>query len=298
MKLFFTILLTALMVTLTSCDNGGETDLNDLDFLMNQDADSKAGAQSDNNQTDNPPGAAGEDYLDGTIAEIVRENPVRALQLEPVMPGEELVVFHTNKGDITLRLFPEEAPLAVENFLTHARNGFYDGVIFHRVINNFMIQSGDPTGTGAGGESIWGEPFGLEESFNLRHFRGALAMAHAGGAMGSQFYIVHSPSLAPQYQLGFQEMLNDMDNFIGEFSDGHRVYIRDIHLPEMYEFFLEHGGTPHLDWIYGNAQGHTVFGHVVEGMDVVDAIAGTPVGAGDRPVDEVIIERISFIIAG
>jgi len=236
-----------------------------------------------------------EDYLDGTIAEHIRENPVQMLQLMPLTPGEELVVLHTNHGDITLRLFPDEAPVAVENFTTHARDGFYDGVIFHRVIPNFMIQGGDPTGTGTGGESIWGSPFGLEPSFNLRHFRGALAMAHAGGAMGSQFYIVQNPTLPPEYEMSFQDILDTHDELFGVFSDGYRFYQGHVHVREAYEHFLEYGGTPHLDWIYGNPQGHTVFGHVVEGMDVVDAIALTE-AVSSRPVEDVVIERVSFII--
>ena len=68
-------------------------------------------------------------------------------------------VIKTNLGEMTLALFPEQAPKAVENFVTLAKNGYYDGVIFHRVISDFMIQTGDPTGTGMGGESIWGKAF-------------------------------------------------------------------------------------------------------------------------------------------
>jgi len=235
-------------------------------------------------------------YLDDTPAEALRENPVKLLQLTPVEPGEELVVLHTNLGDITLRFFPEEAPIAVENFLTHARNGYYDGVLFHRVRPDFMIQGGDPTGTGRGGESIWGQPFGLEPSFNLRHFRGALAMAHAGGAMNSQFYIVQSPEIPPQYEDVFRSFLEDQDEVMGYFSDGHRLYLRDLRPRETYEHFINYGGTPFLDWIYGNPDAHTVFGHVVDGMDVVDAIAHVDRDGDDRPDEDVIIERVSFII--
>ena len=73
--------------------------------------------------------------------------------------GEITATINTTLGTIKVKLFPEEAPKAVENFVTHAKNGYYDGIIFHRVIKDFMIQGGDPNGTGMGGESIWGRPF-------------------------------------------------------------------------------------------------------------------------------------------
>ena len=241
------------------------------------------------------------DYLDGLeFFEMLRENPAIMLQLTPVNPGEELLILHTNLGDITLRFFPEEAPLAVENFITHARNGFYDGVIFHRVIPGFMIQGGDPEGTGMGGESIWGEPFFVEPSINLRHFRGALAMAHAGGRMGSQFYIVQNTLLSTQFLMDFDEMYFFHDLAIGEFSDGYRITWGHLHPQDGLRYFIENGGTPQLDWFWNDFPGgpHTVFGHVVEGMDVVDAIANTPRGATDRPDEDVIIERVSFFIYG
>ena len=80
-------------------------------------------------------------------------------QLEGVKKGDTIATIHTNYGDIKVWFFPKYAPKAVENFTTHAKEGYYNGLIFHRVINNFMIQGGDPTGTGAGGESIWNKPF-------------------------------------------------------------------------------------------------------------------------------------------
>ena len=241
------------------------------------------------------------DYLDGLeFFEMIRENPAVMLQLTPVNPGEELIVLHTNFGDITLRFFPEEAPLAVENFVTHARNGFYDGVIFHRVIPGFMIQGGDPEGTGMGGSSIWGEPFFVEPSLNLRHFRGALAMAHAGGRMGSQFYIVQNNGLDFERIMEFDEMYFFHNLVLGEFSDGTQITWGHIHPRDGLRYFIENGGTPQLDWFWNDFPGgpHTVFGHVVDGMDVVDAIANTPRGINDRPNDDVVIERVSFIIYG
>lgn len=189
-------------------------------------------------------------------------------EFSALKPGEEIATMKTSMGVIKLRFFPQYAPLAVENFITHAKAGYYDGVIFHRVIPEFMIQGGDPEGSGMGGESIWGKAFADEFSFNLWNFRGALSMANAGAnTNGSQFFIVQATSVSAQ-------LLSQMEA-AGFPSD-------------VIEKYAEVGGTPHLD------QKHTVFGFVIEGMDVVDAIANTPQGAGNKPVTPVVIEKIVF----
>ncbi|GAA95944.1 uncharacterized protein L969DRAFT_69776 [Mixia osmundae IAM 14324] len=105
-------------------------------------------------------------------------------------------VIHTTEGDIHLRLFPEQAPLAVENFVGLSKSGYYEGVIFHRVIKKFMLQTGDPLGDGTGGESIWGKPFEDEFSPELKHDRPyTLSMANAGPKTnGSQFFITVTPT--------------------------------------------------------------------------------------------------------
>jgi len=102
-----------------------------------------------------------------------------------------LVVLQTNQGDITIKMFPKVAPLAVENFVTHVKDGYYNGLIFHRVIKDFMIQGGDPTGTGRGGESIWKKEFVNEHAPNVVFDRPfLLAMAnHGPNTNGSQFFI-------------------------------------------------------------------------------------------------------------
>ena len=188
--------------------------------------------------------------------------------------GETVAVFHTNHGDIAVRLFPEQAPKTVENFTTHAKNGYYDGLIFHRVINDFMIQGGDPTGTGCGGESIWGESFEDEFDMELRNYRGALSMANAGpNTNGSQFFIVQAKEV-PMQLIGQMQKLADRG-----FPE------------EVTENYAQVGGTPHLDFR------HTVFGQVYDGMDVVDAIAAVKTGAADKPVDPVIITGIDVAMA-
>ncbi len=94
-------------------------------------------------------------------------------QKEMPAVGEKIAVIKTDKGDIKVRLFPEEAPKAVENFVTHAENGYDDGLIFHRVIKDFMIQGGDPKGTGTGGESIWASrlPMNFQASCTISEAR-------------------------------------------------------------------------------------------------------------------------------
>ncbi len=106
------------------------------------------------------------------------------------------VVLETTHGKIELELFPDVAPLAVENFVTHIKEGYYNGIAFHRIIHNFMIQGGDPTETGRGGESIWHKEFKDEFKPNLIFDKaGILAMAnHGANTNGSQFFITTAPT--------------------------------------------------------------------------------------------------------
>ena len=137
-------------------------------------------------------------------------------QKEMPAVGEKIAVIKTDKGDIKVRLFPEEAPKAVENFVTHAENGYYDGLIFHRVIAGFMIQGGDPEGTGMGGPgySIKGEFASNGFKNDLKHTRGVLSMARSmrPDSAGSQFFIMHqdAPHLDGQYA-AFGKVVEGMD---------------------------------------------------------------------------------------
>jgi len=190
-------------------------------------------------------------------------------QLAKPVTGETVATMQTSMGDIKIRLFPEAAPKTVENFTTHAKNGYYDGLIFHRVINDFMIQGGDPTGTGCGGESIWGSTFEDEFCTDLHNLRGALSMANAGpGTNGSQFFIVQADEVS-------RDLVEQMEQ------------LSDRGFPtETVENYKAVGGTPWLDYK------HTVFGQVFEGMDVVDAIANVKTARGDKPVEDVVINTI------
>ena len=231
----------------------------------------------------------GPEPIHGTVAGA---SDLDLMQAGPPQSGDTLVILHTTMGDITLRLFPEEAPMAYENFVTHARNGYYDGVIFHRIIENFMIQGGDPDGTGMGGESIWGHGFGPEFSHHLRHFRGALAMAQSAmpNSIGSQFYIVQNSELDPRTIAEFEFLRDRQDESLGLDHDGESVYVRDLFPIDKLEGYIRYGGTPHLDLVMSEA-GHTVFGQVIAGMGVVDAIAAVEVDGNGRPATDVIIER-------
>ncbi|HSP20951.1 MAG TPA: peptidylprolyl isomerase, partial [Planococcus sp. (in: firmicutes)] len=175
---------------------------------------------------------------------------------EEVAANEKLVAMETSMGTIKIKLFPDYAPKAVENFLVHAEEGYYNGLVFHRVIEDFMLQGGDPTGTGGGGESIYGEPFEDEFSDNLLNLRGALSMANAGpGTNGSQFFIVQTQE-APA------------DSVPSDSPD------------RVKQAYAEMGGTP---WLDGK---HTVFGQFIEGMDVFDDIAAFK-KEQDRPVEDI-----------
>jgi cyclophilin family peptidyl-prolyl cis-trans isomerase len=146
--------------------------------------------------------------------------------------------FDTNRGTFRIELFEDRAPKTTKNFIDLAEKDFYDGVIFHRVIDGFMIQGGDPTGTGRGGPG-----YTIKDEFHpaLKHDGpGVLSMANAGPNTGGS------------------------------------------------QFFITLGATPHLD------NKHAVFGRVTEGMDVIRAIGATATGRNDKPIQDVVIERIAI----
>ena len=143
------------------------------------------------------------------------------------------ILLETTQGSIQFKLYDDIAPKTCENFTTHIKNGYYNGILFHRIIESFMIQGGDPTGTGRGGQSIWGKPFKDECARDVTFDRaGLLAMANAGpGTNGSQFFIT----------------------------------------------------TAATSWLHMK---HTIFGEVVEGMDVVSKLEKVDKSPGDRPIED------------
>lgn len=245
MKLRILMIITALIL-LSACGNN------------NEDANSNGNANDTNNES-----VEQKNNEDEQVQEEDREYP----QLSSEVGEEEILVeMETSMGIIKIKLFPKYAPKTVENFVTHSKNGYYNGVIFHRVMDEFMIQGGDPLGTGRGGESIYGGKFEDEFSESLYNIRGALSMANAGAdTNGSQFFIVQNSKLDSQSE----------------------SYIEDNHYPQSIREVYKKGGTPWLDFK------HTVFGQVIDGMDVVDKIAATPTNAEDKPKKDVVIKSIT-----
>ncbi len=189
--------------------------------------------------------------------------------------GETIAIIKVkNFGDIKVKFFKNVAPKAVENFINHSKEGYYDGLTFHRVIDEFMIQGGDPTGTGTGGESIWGDGFGTELDKTLVPYRGSLCMAMSSlpNSIGSQFFITQA-----NYSSSMESQLK---------KSGYPA--------DLLKEYKKYGGYLSLYMQY------TVFGQVFEGMDVVDKIAKVETGSvttengvqEDKPVEDVVISTI------
>ena len=176
-----------------------------------------------------------------TVKERTEEKSTPIEEKTHMSESMTVAVINTNMGTIEIELFADKTPKTVENFVGLANKGFYDGIIFHRVIADFMLQGGDPTGTGRGGESLWGKSFEDEFVSELRHdVPGILSMANSGpNTNGSQFFITLVP-------------------------------------------------TP---WLDGK---HTIFGKVINGMNVVDDIGKVKTGPGDKPVEDVIMINVKI----
>ena len=216
------------------------------------------------------------------------------LQAQMPAEGEEIAVITTSEGVVKMRFFPEEAPKAVENFKTLAKEGYYDGLIFHRVINEFMVQTGDPTGTGKGGASCWGEAFKTEVSERLHFYRGAVAMANAGpDTNGSQFFIVQQHEAMEDMLKMLQEARDNNEEEIGvTLTDGNFYTLSQLYPDAVLNHYREQGGSVHLEYVFGN--GYSIFGQVFEGLEAVDAIAAAETDENDKPVKEITIESITF----
>lgn len=184
--------------------------------------------------------------------------------------GDKIIVMDIKDyGTVKIRLFPEYASQGVENFIGLAEKGYYDGLTFHRVIKDFMIQGGDPLGNGTGGQSLWGGRFDGGTDPHLIHVTGALAYANSGSTDtdGSQFYIV----------TGTVPTEEDFEYYAQKgysFTD------------EQKQMYLQYGGAPHLDG------GYTVFGQVIEGLDVVFKVQETATDSSDMPLTSVVMESV------
>lgn len=261
-----------------------------------------------------------------------------------VMPTKEtpkkmknpVVTFETNFGTIKIKLY-NETPLHRDNFVKLAEEGYYDSLLFHRVIGNFMIQAGDPNSKGAAAGTMLGTggpgyTIPAEFNTNLIHKKGALAAARLGGpqnpkkeSSGSQFYIVVGQQVPveqldameankadqakaeliqnllykPENKAVLQELIqlqqaNDRDSFMAKynaFADQNKDTLATIktifYTKEQKDIYSTIGGTPHLDMDY------TVFGEVIEGLDVVDKIAVVKTDRANRPLEDVIITKVT-----
>ena len=207
---------------------------------------------------------------------IKKRPEVQSEQLQVQQPADNapVAVFTTSEGQFRAVLYPDEAPLAVYNFTQLAKEGVYDGLTFHRVIPDFIIQSGDPTGSGTGGTTCWnGVMFPVELSYKLHHYSGALAMAHTGSdtnTNASQFYVVQTPANSLTSELEQQ--------------------MKDAKLTEaVIKTYKNAGGAPYLDNL------NTVFGQVYSGMETVDTIAAVAnPGAKDRPANEITLFSVKI----
>lgn len=232
------------------------------------------------------------------ISEGTDNNSMIGYQLEKPNNGEEIAVVNTNLGSFKIRFFKDVTPKTVENFVTHAKNGYYNGLIFHRVIENFMIQGGDPQGTGVGGESIWGTDFEDEFSGELVNITGSLSMANRGpNTNGSQFFINYQQASDFRGWDNFQQAYDVYNSNKEKFTKMYGTTLDMSKISDKYkELYENNGGNPNLDGYYStNNVGHTVFGQVFEGLDVVEKISKVETNQNDKPLNDVVIESIEIL---
>lgn len=194
------------------------------------------------------------------------------LQFQTPADGTPTAILTTSKGVIKMVLYEEYAPQAVQNFIGLVNQGYYNGLSFHRIVTDFIVQTGDASGTGTGGATIWNNtPYPVEISDQLHHYSGAVSMAHAGDSDEnmSQFFIVATPS--DSVDKDFADKLTELG-------------VRS----EVVQTYRDGGGAPYLDNL------NTVFGQIYSGMDVVDAICSVPVSDDGTPSEDVILESVTI----
>lgn len=252
---FVVAVLFSLVFILTGCSSKVETKTTESSNSVNttNSASNNENAENDTNKE--------------RVVDTIDYKEAAEKQMAMPEKGDTIAIMHIKGyGDVKFKFFEEVAPKAVENFLTHAKEGYYDGLTFHRIINEFMIQGGDPEGTGMGGESIWGQGFGTELAYELVPYRGSLCMAMSSlpNSIGSQFFITQA-----------------------HYNESMSAYLKQGGYPEgLIEEYREYGGYLSLYLQY------TVFGQVFEGMDVVDKVAAVKTEDNDKPLENVIIESI------
>ncbi len=254
-KIISAVLCMAMMFSFTACgeDTGTKTTASSNDSIS-------LGANKDDSS----------ESAEEQKTEKAETSSDEVINFTMPVEGEQIAVFDIEGyGQIKIKLFPEQCPKGVENFTGLIEKGYYDGVIFHRVIKDFMIQGGDGDGSpdGVGGESIWGKGFAQEINDSLRHFSGALSYATAMDKLnGSQFFIVTGFESVPEQHF---ENLQSQNN---------KTYSDNVK-----KLYGEKGGYPFLDGDY------EVFGQVFEGLDICFKISEVATNDSDKPLEDVVI---------
>ncbi len=280
----------------------------------------KTSAETTNASSTNAGSTSGTSSEKLQVSSLVKHDTENEIgyQLEMPKEGDEIAILHTSMGDITWRFFPENAPKAVENFKALAKEGKYDNIIFHRVINDFMIQGGDyEKQDGTGGKSIYGNAFEDEFCDTLYNIRGSVAMANSGvNTNGSQFFI--NQAKAENFSRDSYENF-DYDTYYASAEEAYNQYLEaygdqfkqmypDVNsiiasqlapIPwaisdEVFKLYEENGGNIHLDGALRAQGGHTVFAQVIDGMDVVDKIAAVEVDSNSKPTTDVILKSVEI----
>ena len=274
-KSILALLMVMMLALLTACGSSkGDTQID------KENATTEAAKVADETADDQAAEPAGQTASDGSTMDMTgvaeAKVPEGFSQTAAPAEGETIAIMSIEGyGDVKIRLFDEVAPYGVKNFVEHAKAGYYDGLTFHRIISDFMIQGGDPEGTGMGGESIWGTPFYNEVSDKVGVLRGSLCYANSGmdPSNGSQFFITQMKDVKEEDLASFEQQGLTFD-------------------PDTRKAYLEHGGCP---WLQG---GYTVFGQVYEGMDLVDQISTVETDESDKPKTDVVISKVTISTFG
>ena len=284
-KFLIVLLMITIVISLTACEDKdskkSEKDDDTISYVRNKNNGNSNDDKTETTSSEEKVDLENVEDFNNTgdfmkdISNITSEQALKKAEKQMEMPnvGDTIAIFHIRDyGDIKIKFFEDVAPKAVENFITHAKDGYYDGVIFHRVIEEFMIQGGDPLGTGYGGESIWGKGFEEELSVDALPYRGSLCMASGGtgtSSLGSQFFIV---------QANYKSQMES--------------YMKSYGLTNFIDAYKQYGGD--LADLVGYGQ-YTTFGQVIEGMDIVDRIAKVKTNPqNDKPLSDVVIESIEI----
>lgn len=300
----------AVMMLISGCDNNNNNGTPDTS------TDNSQASVSDQTSSD----AADEPGSKPTETRIVKSTDAGNSGEVKLEPGDTYAVITiTNYGRITVKLFPEEAPYAVYNFVELAKKGTYNGRTFHRILEDFMAQGGSEDGKGSGGDSFDGGSFRNEINTSMRHYYGALCYASANGNISDQFYIVNNKKpqddIKSNYQTYSDSMLETAAGYKGYMDVATKGTDEYYFYKSYYDFYYDYlcglkamnetvtdavtekyknGGVPFLDG------GYTVFGQTVDGFDVLDAISAAEKttgsdGAQSKPVVDIIIDNIEIL---